>query len=204
MLMQDFTRFAPVGTAYPALPVTTGMAAGTLVETRTGWTPVERLRAGDAVHTLDGGLRKIAAMDRSWLLPAMQGDILAVPGGAFGNCADLVLLPDQHVLLDLDREDIAQGDLPDALAMLIPASTLDGYRGIQCRRAARPLEAITLLFPEEELVWAASGVLIHCPSIAAGGQSVPQGDVATCLAAPQARRILMARAGEETLPGWCA
>lgn len=204
MFMQDFTRFAPVGTAFPALPVTTGMAAGTPVETRAGWTPVERLRPGDAVYTLDGGLRTIAAMDRSWLLPAMQGTMLTVPGGAFGNCADLVLMPDQHVLLDLDREDIAQGVLPDALAVLIPARALEGERQIHSRAVTEPMEVITLLFPEEELVWAASGVLLHCPAIAAGVGSPPAGDVLPCLTAAVARRVLAARAGDAGLPGWCA
>lgn len=204
MFMQDFTRFAPVGAVFPALPVTTGMAAGTPVETRSGWTPVERLRPGDSVYTLDGGLRTIAAMDRSWLLPAMQGAALAVPGGAFGNCSDILLMPDQHVLLDLDREDIAQGGLPDALAVLIPARALEGERCIRSQPVIRPLEVITLLFPEEELVWAASGVLLHCPAVAAGVGSPPMGDTLPGLTEAEARRILAARTCEDALPGWCA
>lgn len=204
MFMQDFTRFAPVGAVFPAVPVTTGMAAGTLVETRTGWTPVERLRPGEAVHTLDGGLRPIAAMDRSWLLPAMQGEVLAVPGGAFGNCTDMLLLPDQHVLLDLDREDLAQGNLPDALAVLIPARALEREHGIHARAATRPLEVVTLFFPEEEMVWAASGMLLHCSSVGTSAGAAPNGDSAPVLNLAEARRVLMARHGEEALPGWCA
>jgi hypothetical protein len=205
MFMQDFTRFAPFAGVLPALPVTSGLAAGTPVETRNGWRAVETLRPGDAVQTLDGGLARIAAMDRTWLLPAMQGAVLDLPGGAFGNCADLTLLPDQHLLLDLDPADAPMVGLPDALAVLMPAQAFEGYRGITRRTVRAPLEVVTLMFAEEELVWAASGLLLHCPAVRDGAGSLPQGDIFPCLGAPATRRLLAARAAEaEALPGWCA
>ena len=205
MFMQDFTRLAPFATVFPALPVTTGLAAGTPVETRGGWRAVETLRPGDAVQTLDGGLARIVAMDRTWALPAMQGSVLNLKGGAFGNCADLTLLPDQHVLLDLNPSDPVTGGLPDALGALIPAQALDGHPGITRRTLRAPLQVVTLLFAEEELVWAASGVLLHCPAIRHGAGSLPQGDIFPTLPAPAARRLLAARAAEDdALPGWVA
>ena len=204
MFMQDFTRIAPFATVFPALPVTTGMAAGTPVETRNGWRAVEALRPGDAVQTLDGGLRRIAAMDRTWLLPAMQGSVLDLAGGAFGNCDRVTLLPDQHVLLDLDCTDHT-GGLPDALAALMPALALDGHPGITRRTVRAPLEVVTLMFAEEELVWAASGVLLHCPAVRHGAGCLPQGDIFPTLPAPAARRLLAARAAQDdAAPGWCA
>lgn len=204
MFMQDFTHLTPLD-AYPALPVTTGLAAGTAVETHTGWRAVETLRPGDAVHTLDGGLRRIAAMDRTWLLPVMHGSVLHLPGGAFGNCGDLVLMPDQHVLIDIHAHDPVVGDLPDTLGALIPALALDGYRGTERRVAPTPLEVVTLFFAEEELVWAATGVLLHCPAITQGLGAIPEGDTFPRLAAPAARRLLSARNAEtDALPGWVA
>jgi hypothetical protein len=204
MFMQDFTRLAPLD-VFPALPVTTGLAAGTAVEARTGWRPVETLRPGDAVHTLDGGLRRIAAMDRSWLLPAMQGSVLHLPGGTFGNCDDLVLLPDQHVLIDVSAGDPATGDLPDTLGALMPALALDGWKGTTLRLAVKPLEVVTLFFAEEELVWAATGVLMHCPAMPRGIGALPEGETFPRITAPAARRLLAARAAEdEALPGWVA
>jgi len=204
MFMQDFTRIAPFATVFPALPVTTGLAAGTQVETRSGWRAVETLRPGDAVQTLDGGLTRIAAMDRTWLLPAMQGNVLDLGGGAFGNCDKVTLLPDQHLLLDLDAHDLT-GDLPDALGALFPAQALDGHHGITRRIVRTPLEVVTLMFPEEELVWAASGLLLHCPAVRHGAGTAPQGDIFPSLPTPAARRLLAARAAEDdALPGWYA
>lgn len=204
MFMQDFTRIAPFATVFPALPVTTGLAAGTPVETRNGWRAVETLRPGDAVQTLDGGLARIAAMDRTWALPAMLAHVLDLAGGAFGNCDRVTLLPDQHLLLDLDPSDLT-GSLPDALAALMPAQALENHRGITRRRVRAPLEVVTLMFPDEELVWAASGLLLHCPAFRHGAGALPQGDIFPTLPAPAARRLLAARAAQDdALPGWCA
>ena len=204
MFMQDFTRISPFATVFPALPVTTGLAAGTPVETRNGWRAVETLRPGDAVQTLDGGLARIAAMDRTWALPAMLAHVLDLAGGAFGNCDRVTLLPDQHLLLDLDPSDLT-GNLPDALAALMPAQALDSHRGITRRMVRAPLEVVTLMFPDEELVWAASGLLLHCPAFRHGAGALPQGDIFPTLPAPAARRLLAARAAQDdALPGWCA
>ena len=204
MFMQDFTRIAPFATVFPALPVTTGLVAGTPVETKAGWRAVETLRPGEAVQTLDGGLARIAAMDRTWALPAMLAHVLDLAGGAFGNCAALTLLPDQHLLLDLDPSDLT-GNLPDALAALIPAQALDNHRGVTRRMVRAPLQVVTLMFAAEELVWAASGVLLHCPAVRHGAGALPQGDIFPTLAAAAARRLLAARAAhDDALPGWCA
>lgn len=204
MFMQDFTRLTPVE-AFPAHPVTTGLAAGTPIESAQGWCPVETLQPGMRVHTLDGGLRKIAAMDRTWILPSMQASVLHLPGGAFGNCGDVVLLPDQHLMLDLNPDDYAAADLPDALAVLIPAAALEGHGHAVRQLQRKPLEVVTLVFAEEELVWAASGLLLHCPGTTRGAGTLPDGETFPRLTAPVARRLLAARAAEDAaLPGWMA
>lgn len=204
MFMQDFTRLTPVE-AFPAHPVTTGLAAGTPVESAQGWCPVETLQPGMRVQTLDGGLRKVVAMDRTWILPAMEASVLHLPGGTLGNCSDLVLLPDQHLMLDLNPDDYAAADLPDALAVLIPALALEGHGRAVRTVQRKPLEVVTLVFAEEELVWAASGLLLHCPGTASGAGTLPEGETFPRLSAPLARRLLSARAAEDAaLPGWMA
>ena len=61
MFMQDISRSATA--FFPAetllSPVTTGIVAGTLVETATGWQPIEALRRGDQVVTAGGIVGKV-------------------------------------------------------------------------------------------------------------------------------------------------
>ncbi len=201
MFMQDITRLSATAVA-PALPVTQGLLAGTRVETRGGWRPVEGLRTGDMVYTLDGGLRRVAAIDRRWTMKGQAAEVLRVPGGVFGNCDVLDLLPDQHVLLDLNADDPATG-LPEALAVLAPAAALVALPGVARRLRRNPVQAVTLMFAEEELVWAATGVLAHCPAVRHGAAAQPQGDSFPAADEATARRLLAARAAEaEALPGW--
>lgn len=202
MFMQDIARLAATP-VIPALPVTAGLIAGTRVETRGGWRPVEQLRTGDLVHTLDGGLRRIAAIDRRWTLPGRTACVVRVPGGVFGTCATLDLLPGQHVLVDLDPADTAGGGLPDALAVLAPAAALTALPGVTRALRRDPVQAVTLLFAEEELVWAATGVLAHCPAVRHGAAALPQGETFPPVPEAAARRLLAARAAEDqALPGW--
>ena len=173
MFMKDFARTAvfaaPVSS--PADPchvtalrrLTCGMVAGTLVETATGWKPVQDLRMGEAVQTLDGGLAPVRALDRQLLKPDAM--LVHVPGGAFDACSDLLLLPDQPVLLDTLGVRIADHD---ALFVLVPAMALIGLLGVRRIETARVLEVVTPLFDEDEMVYAQTGVLLRCPGIATG------------------------------------
>ncbi len=193
MFMQDITRLAPaVPVAAPAL--TCGLAAGTPVETRGGWRPVESLRRGDLVHTLDGGLRPVLAVDRFWL---MGVEAIALPGGAFGNDDAVTLLPGQYLLTDLTRADAGVGGLPDALAVLLPAMALAALPGAVGRRIGAPVQVVTPLFAEEEYVWAAAGLIFRCPSVADGPGSLPEREgVFPRLDPGAARRLIAARAQE--------
>ncbi|MFN4157079.1 MAG: hypothetical protein ACK4GO_01555 [Gemmobacter sp.] len=206
MFMQDITRLNPVAALVTGAPVTTGLTAATLVETRAGWRAVGSLRRGEAVQTLDGGLRRIAAVERMWILPQMGADVIDLPGGTFGNDDAVTLLPGQHLLTDLTRADLELGDLPDALAVLVPAAAIEGWCGARRRRVAAALEVVTPLFEEEEYVWAASGLLLHCPAMGEGAGSVPSVcGVFPRLGEATARRLLAARAdGGLSLPGWAA
>jgi len=191
MFMKDFTRaaHAVIAADLLAAPVTSGILAGTLLETATGWRCVETLRMGDLVQSLDGGLAKVLGVDRRTLRPDMGQALITIPGGVYDACSDLQLLPGQHLLIDT----LGDTALPDDAFALIPALALDGRTGCTRRYALREIEVITPMFATEEIVWANSGVLIHCPGIATGAGVRPASDFFPRLDVPGARALLTRR-----------
>lgn len=145
-----------------------GLVAGTLVETAVGWRRVELLRVGDHVQTFDGGLRQLRRVERSYYGADHGGyaleEVLHVPGGALDNCDDLFVMPDQMLMITSE----VAADLLGTPSVLIPATALIGYRGITRQFPQGLVEAITLGFDDEELIYANSGLLAHC---AAGATS---------------------------------
>lgn len=174
MFMKDFTRSATDLNAATliAAPVISGLLVGTRVETANGWLRVEHLRLGDRVQGLDGGLVRILALDRRILNPAAELPLLAVPGGAYGACSDLRLLPGQHLAMAT----AGQVGGSDDLFALIPALALEGRHGVTRCQPIQPVEVITPLFATEEVIWANTGLLLHCPSVATGAGRKPAGD----------------------------
>lgn len=191
MFMKDFTRTAHTAIAADLLtrPVTSGLIAGTLLETATGWRGVETLRMGDLVHSFDGGLVKVLAIDRRSLLPEVGQTVVAVPGGVLDACSDLALLPGQHLLIDT----LGDASLPDDAFALIPAQALEGRCGCTRRYMMRQTDVITPLFADEEILWAHSGVMIHCPGIATGAGRRPASEFFPRLDVPAARALLRRR-----------
>jgi hypothetical protein len=191
MFMQDITRnnitFRPVETL--PLPVTTGLVAGTLVETATGWRAVEYLSIGDAVHTLDGGLARILGLDRRALHPDQAAALLLILGGTFDACSDLMLLQGQHILLDT----LDDPDLGGAAFAFVPAAAL-ASAGAHRAHLHAPVEIVTPLFADEEVIYANSGVLLHCPGIADGAGRYPEDSAFLRLDRAEARRFVQRRA----------
>ncbi|MEO6299510.1 MAG: Hint domain-containing protein [Paracoccaceae bacterium] len=140
--------------------VTSGIVAGTLVEGAQGWCPVETLKVGDRVQTLDGGLARILDIDRHTLQLEPELSLILVPGGCHDSCSDLLLVPGQHVIIDADAED----DFGAAFALL-PAVALMSDPLVRRHFPTGPLEIVTLLFADEEVVYANSGMLLHCPGV---------------------------------------
>lgn len=135
-----------------------GILAGSLVETEAGWCPVETLGRGTRIGTYDGGLCPLIRVERRHLWPVGGAHLIHVPGGALDNCSDFALMPGQQVLI---ASDIAESVL-DSAAVLVPAASLVGYRGITRQRLSRPVEVLSLIFADEEVVYVNSGALIHC------------------------------------------
>jgi hypothetical protein len=153
----DFIEAVPAApkprpTARPAR----GLLSGTLIETASGWRPVDALCAGDLVQTLDGGLRRVAGL--RWRPVTPEGGLIIVPGGVLCNESDLELLPDQKVLIDglaLER----MFGLP---AAMVHARDLVGYFGVHRREMAGAVDACALRFNEEEVIWVNGGMCLHC------------------------------------------
>ena len=135
-----------------------GLLAGSLVETASGWRPVETLARGTRVATYDGGFRPVARVERHHVWPAAGAEVIHVPGGALDNCSAFSLLPGQHLLV---TSEVAE-EVLDCAGALIPASALVGYRGITREALVRPAEVLSLRFAGEEIVYVNSGALVHC------------------------------------------
>ena len=145
---------------------TAGIVEGTKIATSMGWRAVEAIAEGDLVLTFDNGMRPVTGVQR--LFYPDHGPRhwpLAVPAGALGNTAPLMLTPGQAVMLE---SDLAEGLTGDPF-VVIEAAALDGHAGITRCRPARMAMVVVLQFEEEEVVFSQPGALLHCP---AGGDFI--------------------------------
>lgn len=152
-----------------------GMVAGTLVATEMGWLPVEDLRPGDRVVTFDNGMVPVRDAGLSQLMtggsrvPRAYWPLL-VPEKALGNRKEMLLLPEQSVLIESDEGENLFGDP----FLLVAASALDGFRGIERVPPAPEMNIVTLRFDSEEVVYANGMVLMHCPKPVAEKRISPE------------------------------
>ncbi len=181
---------APLRKPVVPAPVVGGIVAGTLVETETGWRPVETLAIGTLVHTLDGGLTRILALDRRLLQPQAETSLIHVPGGLYDTCSDVMLVPGQHILIDT-LGDESHGQAP---FLLLPAVALTSDPLVHRDFPDLTVEVITPLFAEEEVIFANSGLLLHCPSLIDGAGRYPEASFFPRLDAATAREFLARRA----------
>lgn len=139
-----------------------GLLAGTMVDTEFGWRRVESLVPGDRVQTFDGGLRPLTAVQHSEIdQPLGMGvNLVNVPAGVLDNCSDINLLAEQRVLLDLAEAEDRFG----TPLVLVPAAALEGWNGVTCRESMAFTTAVSLVFADEEVLFANTGVLLHCPT----------------------------------------
>lgn len=76
------------------------------------------------------------------------------------NCGPVWLDPDQQVLI---QSPVVAAVL-EAEAALLPATALEGYRGITRLAQPAPMGITTLRLTEDEVIFAASGLCLGCPS----------------------------------------
>ncbi len=136
------TAFVTVTTAPPCF------VAGTRIATPGGDVPVERLRAGDLVTTLDRGpqpLRWTGAADRT----AQGRDApVAISAGALGSHEAQELSPNHRVLLRSAASEMLFG----AAEILVKAKDLENGTTIRRREDGAPVSYVHLLFDQHEIV----------------------------------------------------
>ncbi len=136
-----------------------GLFGTTPVATPDGWLPAAELVPGDAVLTFDGGVQQVTALFRA---PFLEGPAdlwpLRVPVWALDNRDEMILLPQQKVLIESDQAELLFGD-PFAL---IPADALEHWRGIARFRPSAPAEVVQLRFDRPQVIYASRGVLLSC------------------------------------------
>lgn len=139
-----------------------GLLGDRLVATDSGWRRVDTLQSGDRVLTFDNGMRRL----ESCLESLVQHDPrtgqaawgLSIPKGALGNRREITLLPDQRVLFDCDYGQRHYGDS----FILVPASLLEGYKGIKRTALPEGLRSYMLGFATEEIVHSDGSALLAC------------------------------------------
>ena len=142
-----------------------GLVAGTRIATNIGWRAAEAIAPGDQVLTFDGGMQVVRRITRSvlWSSPRNCPEYLwplEVPAGALGNQRAMLLLPEQNVMVESDAAEEMFGDP----FVMIPATALNGFCGITRVKPHNEVVVYTLHFDQEQVVFACSGALFHCPS----------------------------------------
>lgn len=136
-----------------------GIVSTTPIATPAGWVPASSLYPGSRVLTFDHGPQAIIAASIHPLnahFPALWP--LLVPAWALDNREDLVLLPEQKLLVEADVAEELYGD-PFAL---IPAAAMDGWRGISRWRPSAGMAAVVLTFDNPQIIYASRGVMLSC------------------------------------------
>lgn len=136
----------------------TCFTSGTLISTESGETPVDKLRVGDAVHTLDHGLQKIRwigarTISRGELAADAKLLPVRIKAGAIGPNLpqrDLVVSRQHRILV---RSSIAQRMFHTS-EILVPAIKLVGLEGIELAADEDSVTYWHMLFDQHEIVFA--------------------------------------------------
>lgn len=129
-------------------------AAGTLIETAEGPRPVENLRAGDTVLTLDHGMQSVRWIGRRTVPGRGRSAPVTIAAGALSNRRDLVVSQQHRMLLSGWQAELFTGEAE----VLVAALHLVDGGSIRLT----PCESVTwehVLFDAHEIVFAEG-----CPS----------------------------------------
>ena len=152
-----YRHFEDASSSFPCF------VAGTMIDTPQGRVPVETLKPGDEVTSLDHGAVEVTWIGMRRLSAADLTDMpslcpVRIPAGALGIGAperDLVVSPQHRVLIDSDISERMTGEAQ----LLVPAVKLVGYNGIETIPAADGVTYVHFTCAEHEVVFANG-----CPS----------------------------------------
>lgn len=124
-------------------------AAGTLIETENGPTPVQNLRAGDRVMTRDAGLQNLAWTGERRV--AAIGDLapIVIAQGALGNTRELLVSPQHRMLIEGWRAELWFGETE----VFVKAKDLVNGDGIY-KRVGGEVSYHHIMFDDHQVVFA--------------------------------------------------
>ena len=122
---------------------------GTLIDTRFGATPIESLRIGDQVETLDHGLQTLRWVGSSRVAGTGAFAPVRIAKGALGNIRDLWVSQQHRMMLGDWRTQIYFGEDQ----VLVPAKHLVDDLDIRIEEVAE-VEYYHMLFDQHEIVFA--------------------------------------------------
>lgn len=123
---------------------------GTEIETADGLRPIEDLKQGDLIHTMDSGLQPIRWIASSHISNSPKVAPIRIQEGALGNTCDLYVSPQHRVLLTGWRAELYMGEDE----VLVPAIQLINDQTIR-QIEADSFTYYHLLFDTHELIFAA-------------------------------------------------
>ncbi|MEW9921488.1 Hint domain-containing protein [Marimonas sp. MJW-29] len=150
------------GTPSPGTPGVPCFCAGTLIDTDLGAVPVQFLRPGARLLTLDDGVSTLLGIRRFEISPAAQAHDpsllpLRLPRGLCGASMPLELSPNHRVLVRSFQANL----LFESAEVLIAAKLLAGFGAMQLDPTSRPLVYFHLLLGRHAVlrahgIWAES------------------------------------------------
>jgi len=175
-----------------------GLYASTPVQTAFGWQAVAELGPGDLVMTQESGLVPVVAVHLEFRRALWS---VRLPEGAVGNEAMLMLPPGQPILI---KTHYALPFSGDDLA-LVPATALEGWRGIAPHVPACAEQILQLRLPRPAVIFAGPGILAGCE-----GQDIGCFDLKSLMSTPTrpmlplaaARQMVAALIAEEAGAGF--
>jgi len=140
-----------------------GFVAQTRVATPGGWRECAALSVGDIVLSVDNDWQPVRQLHKSVLwtgqaaCPKALHPIYA-PAGVFGARQDMLLLPEQGVMLESEHA----YELFGAFAVIVPAALLEGFCGIRRHVPDREIDVVSVVCERDELLITDSGALVQC------------------------------------------
>lgn len=175
-----------------------GLYASTQVQTAVGWCLAADIRAGDLVMTRDDGLVPITVVLGEFRKALWS---VRLPAEALGNSLEVMLPPGQPLLI---RTAYAMPFSGDDMA-LVPATALEGWRGIAADVPAQTEPIVQLRLPRPGIIFVGPGLMVGCD-----GSDQARFDLKSLLQTPSrpvlplaaARQIVAALVAEEACLGF--
>ncbi len=165
---QGATKLEPVFSKFAHIAA--GIEINNFVATPTGWRDLADIQVGDEVLTFDNGAQRVMEIEHSfhgsetYLEQPAQWPLM-VPAGAIGNSHEIVLAPNQLVMIENDASEALLGDP----FMVVRADDLIGWNNIHRYIPDAMLHLVRLRFAQEQVIFGSKEMLYHCDAVDESG-----------------------------------